>query len=258
MLAFKSCKLRDVGLVPLPTSLAWLILTDNELSVLPDSFGDLTSMRKLMLANNRLSSLPRSMSRMRELELLRLANNRFEALPPWLSTLPKLSWLALAGNPCIRPAPARAALPTVRYSDLAFGSRLGEGTSSIVYKGTWRDQTVRPACSHSPLAICSCPEAARLHSRRPLADHHSPAPSLRPCAASVRRVRAAPASGRRQELQGDALFRRQEPGRGARQLRRRPRQCAALAGLRRRGAGRAFPGAGERRATSRVAPRWRP
>ena len=37
MLSFKSCRLRDVGDAPLPTSLEWLILTDNQLEALPDS-----------------------------------------------------------------------------------------------------------------------------------------------------------------------------------------------------------------------------
>lgn len=142
MLSFKSCRLRDVGDAPLPTSLEWLILTDNHLTALPAAIGSLVRMRKLMLANNRLSALPASMGAMSELELLRVANNRLESIPPWLLALPKLTWLAIAGNPCVAPAPARAALPAVQYKELALGARLGEGTSSVVRKGEWRAQTI--------------------------------------------------------------------------------------------------------------------
>ena len=123
MLSFKSCQLRDLGSAPLPASLAWLILTDNQLVVLPETLGRLTGMRKLMLANNRLGSLPQSMAAMRELELLRLANNRLTALPPWLYALPKLTWLAIAGNPFVAPAPARARLPTVLFEELTLGPK---------------------------------------------------------------------------------------------------------------------------------------
>lgn len=141
MLSFKSNRLRSVG-VPLPTSLKWLILTDNHLAELPHQLGELTLMRKLMLANNRLSSLPRSMASMRELELLRLANNRLRRLPEWLHALPRLTWLAVAGNPCVSPAPPRASLLPVAWEELSLGERLGEGTSGIVHKASWKGQTV--------------------------------------------------------------------------------------------------------------------
>jgi len=137
MLSFKSCRLRDVGVAPLPPSLVWLILTDNELVTLPDSLGRLTRMRKLMLANNHLASLPSSLAAMRELELLRLANNQLKELPAWLYELPRLTWLAIAGNPFVAPAPARAELPSVRFDELTFGTKLGEGTSSVVRQGLW-------------------------------------------------------------------------------------------------------------------------
>ena len=142
MLSFKSCRLKTLGAKPLPSTLDWLILTDNELVSLPADFGYLTMMRKLMLANNRLTSLPESMSNMGELELLRLANNQLSAIPPFILSLPKLTWLAVAGNPCIAPAPARASLATVSMASVRLGDKLGEGTSSVVRKGEWHGQTV--------------------------------------------------------------------------------------------------------------------
>jgi hypothetical protein len=109
-------------------------------------------MRKFMLANNRLTGLPPTMAAMQQLELLRLANNRLAAIPRWLHELPRLSWLALAGNPCIRPAPARAALPAVRFEDLTLSTRLGEGTSSVVREGTWRGRRVAVKLYKAPLS----------------------------------------------------------------------------------------------------------
>ena len=52
MLSFKQNSLKQID-VPLPSSLNWLILTDNQLTSLPTQIGQLTGMRKLMLANNR-------------------------------------------------------------------------------------------------------------------------------------------------------------------------------------------------------------
>ena len=142
MLSFKSCRLRDIGAQPLPTALQWLILTDNELTTLPPSFGRLTRMRKLMLANNRLTALPEVMREMQDLELLRVANNLLADLPTWLLALPNLTWLAIAGNPCVASAPARASLAPVNSAELTFGDKLGEGTSSIVRRGEWKGTTV--------------------------------------------------------------------------------------------------------------------
>lgn len=142
MLSFKSAKLRDLGMLALPASLQWLILTDNQLTSVPSSIGRLTRMRKFMLANNELDSLPASMANMLELELLRISNNRLTVIPNWLHKLPKLTWLAIAGNPCVASAPARASLPTVSFSELSLGQRLGEGTSSVVRKGEWHSKPV--------------------------------------------------------------------------------------------------------------------
>jgi hypothetical protein len=146
MLSFKSNKLAELGAhTRLPASLVWLILTDNQLTALPDGLGlQLPHMRKLMLANNRLASLPESLGRMRELELLRIANNRLAQLPPWLldGSLPRLAWLALAGNPAVADAPPRGALEAIRPEDIALHETLGEGTSGVVRRGEWRGSTV--------------------------------------------------------------------------------------------------------------------
>ena len=99
MVSFKSNSLAVIDEYALTASITWLILTDNNLSSLPRSIGNLTHLRKCMLAGNKLTSLPEEMAGCRELELLRLAANQLTELPDWLLRLPRLSWLAFAGNP---------------------------------------------------------------------------------------------------------------------------------------------------------------
>lgn len=150
MLSFKGCKLSSVG--KLPRSLVWLILTGNQLTEMPKQIENLSRVRKLMLSNNKLVSLPNSMKKLRELELLRIANNNLREIPQWLFDLPKLSWLAISGNPAVAPAPLRDSLVDVQYSDVTFGERLGEGTSSVVVRAEWRGQTVAAKMYKSDLS----------------------------------------------------------------------------------------------------------
>ena len=95
MVSFKGNQLTDFAQGVLPEQLEWLILTDNQLSALPEDFGRYTKLRKVALAGNQLSCLPDSMQQCRELGLLRLSLNKFEMFPDWLFELPKLAWLAL-------------------------------------------------------------------------------------------------------------------------------------------------------------------
>ena len=48
----------------------------------------------------------------------------------------------MAGNPCVEAAPPRGSLQDVRYADLSLGEKVGEGTSGVVHKASWRGQTV--------------------------------------------------------------------------------------------------------------------
>jgi Leucine-rich repeat (LRR) protein len=61
MLSFKSNEIDYIDPLSLSPSICWLILTDNEIEILPSSIGKLTGLKKLMLAGNRLSALPEEM-----------------------------------------------------------------------------------------------------------------------------------------------------------------------------------------------------
>lgn len=139
MLSFKNNFLRFIDEAALSPSIAWLILTDNELSVIPRSIGRLKHLRKCMLAGNKITHLPDEMMDCRELELLRIAANKLEKLPEWLLNLPKLSWLAFAGNPVknLVGSGSLASVPEIPASELQLLDQLGEGASGVVYRAKW-------------------------------------------------------------------------------------------------------------------------
>ena len=144
MLSFKANRVREVPERSLSPSLGWLILSDNEIEVLPESLGNCLPMRKLMLAGNKIKELPSFMSKLENLELLRASDNRIEIFPEFLYGLPKLAWLAFAANPCTERAAVnamergkRAVKRVVNFEDLGVdeGKKLGSGASGAVYRG---------------------------------------------------------------------------------------------------------------------------
>jgi hypothetical protein len=133
MVSFKGNKLTDFAEACLPEQLEWLILTDNQLTALPDDFGRYKKLRKVAMAGNQLASLPDSMQQCRELGLLRLSLNKFESFPDWLFELPKLAWLALGANPAC-PVPEAVAITAHSLSDYQLFEKLGEGASGVIYQ----------------------------------------------------------------------------------------------------------------------------
>ncbi len=139
MIGFKANRIKVVSEQALPSSLRWLILTDNYLAQLPDDLDRCPQLQKLMLAGNQLRSLPESLSACQNLELIRIAANQLAELPTWLFTLPRLAWLAYASNPwCQSPAIALPNLPSIPWTDLTLVEQLGEGASGITWKAVWQ------------------------------------------------------------------------------------------------------------------------
>jgi hypothetical protein len=139
MVGFKSNSIREVAPAAISPGLRWLILTDNQISALPDSIGSCTRLQKLMLAGNQLADLPEAMRGCVGLELLRISANRFKSLPEWLLHLPRLTWLAFGGNPVsAAPCTASAAVAHLQWADLVLGEKLGEGASGVIHKAHWQ------------------------------------------------------------------------------------------------------------------------
>ncbi len=138
MVGFKANRIRQVSAAALPPLLRWLILTDNQISQLPDELGERPLLQKLMLAGNQLTALPQSLSACHNLELLRIASNRFTHLPEWLLTLPSLTWLAYAGNPVETAVEvcAQDGTPNIPWDQLQLGDVLGEGASGVIRRAS--------------------------------------------------------------------------------------------------------------------------
>jgi hypothetical protein len=135
IVGFKANQITTVPAHALNPNLRWLILTNNQIEVLPDSIGNCHRMQKLMLAGNKLSDLPSALSQCCNLSLLRISANRLRTLPSWLLTMPRLSWLATSGNP-FSYQPKAVSVPLISWQLLQTEHILGQGASGIIYKGT--------------------------------------------------------------------------------------------------------------------------
>lgn len=135
MLGFKSNKIASISEAALPKNLRWLILTDNALTKLPQSFGQLSQLKKLALAGNKLASLPDSITQCRQLELIRLSANQLESVPSGLFKLPKLAWFALSGNPLVGSHNTSADIAEFKKADVSLDEQIGQGASGVIYRG---------------------------------------------------------------------------------------------------------------------------
>lgn len=138
MVGFKANKIKHVPAKSLPAKLRWLILTDNQITKLPDTLGERPRMQKLALAGNKLSELPANMAQLSNLELVRVSANQLTKFPDQLLALPKLAWLAFSGNPFSRTDSDIQSIPTVAYSSFMLQNVLGQGASGVISKAVWK------------------------------------------------------------------------------------------------------------------------
>jgi hypothetical protein len=93
----------NCGIKSLPSKIEtfWLrelVLTNNNITVLPDSIGNLKELVYLDLANNGIEYLPESIGELGELGHLDLSENNLQRLPDSFSKLVELEHLDLSGN----------------------------------------------------------------------------------------------------------------------------------------------------------------
>lgn len=142
MIGFKSNKINHVPEASMPKQLRWLILTDNQLTKLPESLGHCHRLQKLALAGNQLTALPVSLSHAKNLELLRISANQLSECPSHILTLPKLAWFAFAGNPfstVTNQNKTAQAVAQISSADFSLGEVLGQGASGVIYKASWQN-----------------------------------------------------------------------------------------------------------------------
>ena len=137
MVGFKSNQITTVSETSLPLKLRWLILTDNNIELLPDSLGERPLLQKLALAGNQLTTLPKSLSQAKNLELIRISANKLTQFPEQLFQLPKLAWLAFAGNPFTASTGDHATVPEVDSASFTLEHVLGQGASGVISKARW-------------------------------------------------------------------------------------------------------------------------
>ncbi|UTZ27601.1 protein kinase [Vibrio campbellii] len=140
MVGFKTNKIKEVSEASLPSQLRWLILTDNEIEVLPNSLGERPRLRKLALAGNLIKQLPNSMENLVNLELIRLSANQLEHFPDVLMKLPKLAWFAFAGNPFCKHPSSLDSVPKVTTGSYSLNHVLGQGASGVISHANWNDE----------------------------------------------------------------------------------------------------------------------
>jgi len=137
MIGFKANQISRVPENSLPPKLRWLILTENQITELPQSLGERTRLQKLALAGNRLTELPANLHQLVNLELLRISANQLAECPEQIFALPKLAWFAFAGNPFAAARVEGSAIPEISSSSYSLQQVLGQGASGVISKAAW-------------------------------------------------------------------------------------------------------------------------
>lgn len=137
MVSFKSNKMKRLHPEALQPQLRWLILTDNDIEIIPPEIGRCVKLQKLMLAGNQIREIADEISNCTNLELVRLASNRLTAPPMSLLSLPNLAWVALSDNPFLSGSTTTTTvpdLPVLQGMDESGGELLGQGASGVTRK----------------------------------------------------------------------------------------------------------------------------
>lgn len=138
-IGFKHNQIEVVSETCLPKHTRWLILTDNRLTSLPNSIGDLHRLEKLALAGNALTVLPDSLANCQQLALLRISANALAEFPQVLMALPKLAWLAFSGNPFCSETLSHPQFPQVTSKHINLQQLLGQGASGEIFEAHWHE-----------------------------------------------------------------------------------------------------------------------
>ena len=139
MIGIRNNKISSFSENALPLTVRWLILTENNIKILPSSLGKLKYLQKFMLSGNQIESLPNELGNCKNLELFRISANQLTHLPSWLLALPKLTWFTYAGNPfCAKHPSCDVPLKEIAWEDLTLKEVLGEGASGRILRATWK------------------------------------------------------------------------------------------------------------------------
>lgn len=145
MVSFKSNKMKRIHPDALQPQLRWLILTDNQLTHIPNEIGRCSILQKLMLSGNQLQYIPPEIRHCQRLELVRLASNQLPEPPIPLLQIPALAWVALSDNPFLADlCPDTTALSVLDDTDIDHSDHqiLGQGASGVTRKVMYQGRPV--------------------------------------------------------------------------------------------------------------------
>lgn len=100
-----ACKIADAGRLARNRELSGARLHKNVIERVHHDLCDMPKLRQVTLYQNDLTELPEEFGNLQALEMLNLSWNRFAAIPPSVFRLPKLRWLAMHDNPGIGAGP---------------------------------------------------------------------------------------------------------------------------------------------------------
>ena len=75
-----------------------LYLSNNEIHLVPDSIGNLSSLRELDLSFNRIVNIPETFGKLHNLKYLDISYNNLKKLPEFFKDFPSLEVLSCSGN----------------------------------------------------------------------------------------------------------------------------------------------------------------
>lgn len=88
----------NYGIVLERRNVIHLALYNSEIKLLPESIGNLTSLRRLFLGRNKIESIPKTIGNLKQLKILDLNNNHIDSLPKEIGELGNLRKLNLKNN----------------------------------------------------------------------------------------------------------------------------------------------------------------
>jgi Leucine-rich repeat (LRR) protein len=151
----------DIFYLPCFQSIVFLDLSENKLTIVPQSIGALHSLKKLYLVDNQLTSLPNSIQNCINLTTLCLSDNPFtslpeplkyctrlihleadnnllETLPEWITSFSSLQYLDLIDNSLTGLPDAIGKLPALRHLDVS-DNQLDTLPFDIIYLASLTD-----------------------------------------------------------------------------------------------------------------------
>ncbi|MHA2392714.1 MAG: leucine-rich repeat domain-containing protein [Promethearchaeota archaeon] len=101
-----------------------LNLYDNDIDLLPESFGSLESLEVLIIPNNHISVLPDSFQKLTSLKKLDLSWNNIIDLPDWIESFTSLEELNLRGNKLSKLSKSIYSLPSLRVLNITLNKNI--------------------------------------------------------------------------------------------------------------------------------------